>query len=152
MRWRRSNKRPKWFKAVRRLDEAEGKERFKPFRLEESRIKRSPYTHPYKRLNVEGEAVSKRWEPKPLLDIFNEENCVVVVAELKGFKRENIKVSVENQQLTLSAKSQNRRYYKRLNLPDVVIPESMHTTYKNGVLEIRLRKAAKESAISKLAG
>ncbi|MEM2419555.1 MAG: Hsp20/alpha crystallin family protein [Candidatus Bathyarchaeia archaeon] len=152
MRWRRSNKRPRWFKAVRRLDEAEGKERFKPVRLKESRIKRSPYTHPYKRLNVEWKAVSKWREPKPLLDVFNEEDCIVIVAELKGFKRENIKVNVENQQLTLSAKFQNRRYYKRLNLPDVVIPESMHTTYKNGVLEIRLKKATKESAISKLAG
>jgi HSP20 family protein len=103
-------------------------------------------------LKIDGKTASKWREPKPLLDVFNEENCIVVVAELKGFKRENIKISVEKQQLTLSAKAQNRRYYKRLNLPDAVIPESMHTTYKNGVLEIRLKKALKESPISKLAG
>jgi len=48
---------------------------------------------------------------------------------------------VKDQKLTLSAKSKDRRYYKSLNLPNAVIPNAMHTKYKNGVLEIRLRKA-----------
>jgi HSP20 family protein len=152
MRWRRSDKRPKWFKAVRKLDEAESARRLKPIKFECFKTRGNPYIYPYKRLKIDGKTASKWREPKPLLDVFNEENCIVVVAELKGFKRENIKISVEKQQLTLSAKAQNRRYYKRLNLPDAVIPESMHTTYKNGVLEIRLKKALKESPISKLAG
>lgn len=152
MRWRRSNKRPKWFKAVRRLDEAEGNKRLKPVKFKQFRFERNPCTYSYKRLKIDVKSVSEWKEPNPLLDIFDEEDCIIVVAELKGFKKENIKIKLEKGQLTLSARTQNRKYYKRLNLPDIVVPESMHTTYKNGVLEIRLKKAVGKSAISRLVG
>ena len=33
-----------------------------------------------------------------------------------------------------------------------VIPNSIRTAYKNGVLEIRLRKAIEEKAVDKVAG
>jgi HSP20 family molecular chaperone IbpA len=147
MRWRKSERRPKWFKAVKRLDEAEGGKRPKTFAFRN--VKSREYTRGRERLEID---VSKCREPKPLLDVLNLEDSVLVVAELKGFKRENIKVDVDGTSLILSAENQNRRYYKRLNLPAKVIPESMHATYKNGVLEIRLKKAVKENAISKLAG
>jgi HSP20 family molecular chaperone IbpA len=80
-------------------------------------------------------------EPKPLIDIFQENNYITVVAEIAGFNRETLKINVKAQKLTLSAKTKDRRYYKSLNLPKVVIPNAMHTEFKNGVLEIKLRKA-----------
>jgi len=147
MRWRRSEKRPKWFKAVRRLDEADGRKSPKTFVFRN--FKSREYMHGHKRLEMD---VSKCREPKPLLDVLNLEDSILVVAELKGFKKENIKVNVDKRLLILNAKNQNRKYYKRLNLPARVIPESMHTTYKNGVLEVRLKKAVEENAVSKLAG
>ena len=90
---------------------------------------------------------SKRYEkrkfenPKPLIDIFQENNYITVVAEIVGFNKETLKISVKEQKLTLSAKSKDRRYYKSLNLPTVVVPSAMHTKFKNGVLEIRIKKA-----------
>jgi HSP20 family molecular chaperone IbpA len=80
-------------------------------------------------------------DPKPLIDIFQENNYITIVAEIVGFNKETLKINVKDQKLTLSAKSKDRRYYKSLNLPKVVIPNAMHTKYKNGVLEIKLRKA-----------
>ncbi|MEM3874977.1 MAG: Hsp20/alpha crystallin family protein [Candidatus Bathyarchaeia archaeon] len=95
----------------------------------------------------------KNWrEPEPLVDVFREKDRIVIVAELKGFKRENIKVQAEKRQLTLMAKAQGRRYYKSLNLPDAVIPEAARITYKNGVLEIQLKKAIEERPLDKVAG
>lgn len=91
-------------------------------------------------------------EPEPLIDIFKEKDSIVVVAELKGFKRENIKAYAERQRVVLSAKTQGRKYYKSLNLPKEVIPETMRVTYKNGVIEIRLKRALEEKAIKKVAG
>ncbi len=85
-------------------------------------------------------------EPKPLIDIFQESNFVTIVAEIAGFNRETLKIHVKDQKLTLSAKSKDRRYYKSLNLPKVVIPTVMYTKFKNGVLEIKLKKA--ETAIN----
>jgi HSP20 family protein len=67
------------------------------------------------------------------------------VAEIAGFNKETFKINVKDQKITLSAKSKERRYYKSLNLPKVVIPNAMHTKYKNGVLEIKLKKAETEA-------
>jgi len=78
---------------------------------------------------------------KPLIDIFQESGYITIVAEIVGFNKETLKINVKDQKITLSAKSKERRYYKSLNLPTVVIPDAMHTKFKNGVLEVRLKKA-----------
>ena len=91
-------------------------------------------------------------EPKPLIDIFQEESWLTIVAEIAGFNKETLKIDVKDQKITLSAKGKDRRYYKSLNLPKVVIPNIIHTTYKNGVLEIKLKKAFKEEPIKKQVG
>jgi hypothetical protein len=91
-------------------------------------------------------------EPQPLIDIFQEETCVIVVAEIAGFNKETLKIDVKDQKLTLSAKAKDRQYYKSLNLPKEVIPNIFHTTYKNGVLEIKLKKADKQETIKKQVG
>ena len=88
-------------------------------------------------------------EPKPLIDIFQENNYITIVAEIAGFNKETFKIHVKDQKLTLSAKAKDRRYYKSLNLPKVVIPNDIHTTFKNGVLEIKLKKAEKPQTINK---
>jgi HSP20 family molecular chaperone IbpA len=84
----------------------------------------------------------KKFEnPTPLIDIFQDSNNITIVAEIAGFNKETLKINVRDQKITLSAKTKDRRYYKSLNLPKVVIPNQTHTKYKNGVLEIKLKKA-----------
>ena len=89
----------------------------------------------------------KKAEPelKPLIDIFQDNANITIIAEIPGFNKDTLKINVDNQKLTLSAKSKDRRYYKSLNLPKVVIPNAMHTKFKNGVLEIKLKKAETEA-------
>jgi len=103
--------------------------------------------HPQKYRLPKGYAKRKWKEPKPLIDIFQENSWITIVAEIAGFNKETLKINVKDQKLTLSAKAKDRKYYKSLNLPKVVIPNIMHTTYKNGVLEIKLKKAVKEETI-----
>lgn len=91
-------------------------------------------------------------EPRPLIDVLENDNDICVVAEFAGFNREDIRIGLKEQKLTLSAGSLERKYHKSLNLPRRVIPSTLCTTYKNGVLEIRLKKAANEEAIDKVAG
>ena len=91
-------------------------------------------------------------EPKPLIDLFQDNNSVTIVAEIAGFQQDSFKIAIKDQKLTLSAKAKDRRYYKSLNLPKVVIPTVAHTTFKNGVLEIKLKKAQKEQTIKQQAG
>jgi HSP20 family protein len=94
-----------------------------------------------------------KWkEPKPLIDIFQEQHWITIVAQIAGFNQETVKINVKDQKLTLSAKAKDRRYYKTLNLPKIVIPNIARTTYKNGVLEIKLKKATEEESIKQQAG
>ena len=133
--WKRSRKHLKW------LDLAGGKNRSKILRainLGTSRIVHPPYYRSSKSY------AKRKWkEPTPLIDIFQEKNWITVVAEIAGFNRETLKINVKDRKITLSAKAKNRRYYKSLNLPKVVVPSAVHTTFKNGVLEIKLKKAPK---------
>ena len=92
--------------------------------------------------------LAKRQDPKPLIDIFQDNNNITIIAEIAGFNKESFKINVKDQKITLSAKSKERRYYKSLNLPKVVIPDETHTKYKIGVLEINLKKA-ESTAIGK---
>ncbi len=84
--------------------------------------------------------------------MFQDKTWVTVVAQITGFNQDTFKISVKEQKLTLSAKAKDRRYYKSLNLPKVVIPKVAQSTFKNGVLEIKLKKAAKEGTIKQQAG
>ena len=79
------------------------------------------------------------------IDIFQDSKNITIIAEIAGFNRDALKINVKDQKITLSAKSKERRFYKSLNLPKVVIPDETHTKFKNGVLEIKLKKAQSTS-------
>lgn len=91
-------------------------------------------------------------EPQPLIDIFQEKDWVTIVAEIAGFNKESFKIDVKDQKITLQAKAKDRRYYKSLNLPKEVNQNVFHTNYKNGVLEIKLKKANDEETINRQVG
>jgi len=148
--WRRSKKHLKRFKISEALKRIENKKAPPTFRFKNPRIKKHACTYIYRIPKNHGER--KEREPEPLIDILEEKDEVTVVAEFVGFNRENLRVHVKNQRLILSAETLDRKYYKSLNLPMGVIPNSIRTAYKNGVLEIRLRKAIEEKAVDKVAG
>ncbi len=88
-------------------------------------------------------------DPEPLVDVLEEKSQIVVVAEFAGFDRNDLKINARNQRLTLSAVSAGRKYHKSLNLPKRVIPNAIRTTFKNGVLEIQLKKAIASNKVEK---
>jgi HSP20 family molecular chaperone IbpA len=135
--WKRSRKHLKRLDLNNR-DRTNAENHSKISRVETMRTARSLYPKYYRSPQ---NCAKRKWkEPKPLIDIFQEKNWITIVAEIAGFNKETLKINVKDQKLTLSAKAKNRRYYKSLNLPKVVIPNAIHTTYKNGVLEIKLQK------------
>jgi HSP20 family molecular chaperone IbpA len=143
MKWRRSRKHLKWIDLTN-PDRVNAKDRSKILRVENMRAPRSLYPSYYRSSQSN---IKRKWkEPKPLIDIFQEKNWITIVAEIAGFNKETLKINVKDQKLTLSAKAKDRRYYKSLNLPKVVVPNVVHTTYKNGVLEIKLKKSNKQGS------
>jgi len=148
--WRRYKKRSKRFHISRDFNKVKDKKIDQPFRINYLRIKRGTYPYKHSLLNTYR---GRKWkEPKPLIDVLEEKNKIIIVAEFAGFKRENLKIHVKDQRLILSAEASDRKYHKSLNLPKRVIPSTMCTSYKNGVLEIEFEKAVKEKAIDKVVG
>lgn len=78
---------------------------------------------------------------EPLVDVLDEGERVVVVAELPGVGEEDIHVTVQGDILEVAAATRDRQYHREILLPAAVNPESLECSYRNGVLEIRLAKA-----------
>jgi len=83
-------------------------------------------------------------EREPLVDVIEENGEIAVFAELPGVEKNDIRLHSNEKNLTISVDSKGRKYYKELELPDSVLATSAKATYKNGVLEVRLKKAERK--------
>ena len=79
-------------------------------------------------------------EIEPLVDVFDEGDHLRVIAELPGVWEGSIKAEVKRDKLTISADAPDRKYRREVPLPLLVEAESTELMYKNGVLEIDLKK------------
>ena len=149
-RWRRNRRNSNRFNIFKAFSRGKEKNASQASRPRKSKSKRLTYANRYTLPKKRAERNVRELEP--LIDVLEEKDDVIVVAELAGFNKENLKIHVKNQRLTLSAESSDRKYHKSLNLPKRVIPSTIHTKYKNGVLEIQLKKVAEEKTIDKVAG
>ncbi|MBI4339628.1 MAG: Hsp20 family protein [Chloroflexi bacterium] len=78
---------------------------------------------------------------EPLVDVLDEGDRILVVAEMPGIEEEDVQVKAEGDILEIAASSGQRRYHKEVLLPSPVDPEKVTTSYRNGILEVRLTKA-----------
>lgn len=102
----------------------------------------------------------KAW---PAIDMVEQDDNVMVRAEVPGCKADDIDISVYNNTLTISGEKKESKeekekgyYYaessygsfrRDVNLPAEVDPNKVEATCKDGVLSIRLPKAAKSKAV-----
>ena len=86
-------------------------------------------------------------EREPIVDVFEEEDYLRVMAELPGVEENEINLKVEDNTLTISTDTSARTYYKKVELPTSVKKEVFESSYRNGILEVKLRKMKKNSQI-----
>jgi HSP20 family protein len=77
-----------------------------------------------------------------ITDTFDEDDCLVVIAELPGVDEKDIEVEVKGDRLVLSTKSQSHQHQKEIDLP-CTVKDRPSLTYKNGILRISLEKEPK---------
>jgi HSP20 family protein len=77
---------------------------------------------------------------EPLVDVFDENGSVLVVAELPGVAEGEIEVSVADDILAPKTTGR-RRYAKEILLPAAVDPATLTKAHTNGVLEVKAKKA-----------
>ena len=77
---------------------------------------------------------------EPLVDVLDEGDRLLVIAELPGVDEKDIKLEVQEDILELTAETGDRKYVKEVLLPSAVDAASVQSSYRNGILEIRLAK------------
>ncbi len=77
---------------------------------------------------------------EPLVDVFDEPDVVVVVAELPGVTEQHVTVALSGRTLSLSAEEGDRKYSKEITLPAEVEAGSQALQYTNGILKLTYRK------------
>jgi len=87
-------------------------------------------------------ALDVKSEREPLVDIMEEAETIKVIAEVPGVEKNDIQLYGTERSLTIKVDTPTRKYFKEVELPAEVDPKSAKSTYKNGVLEVILKKTA----------
>ena len=74
---------------------------------------------------------------EPLVDIFEEKDHTLVVAEMPGTSLEDIKISINEDLLEIDASKGEKKYRKEVLLPRSFSREKMKISCNNGILEIK---------------
>lgn len=81
-------------------------------------------------------------EREPIIDVFDEKDHILVIAELPGVSEKDIKTELKGDILNISTQKKERKYKKEILLPSRVEAEPTSSIYKNGILELKLKKQA----------
>jgi HSP20 family protein len=98
----------------------------------------------------------------PAVDVLESKDAYLIRAELPGMKREEIKVEVKDGNLALSGETKAEKpadgveyrhvervaakFWRSFSLPETANPDGIEASYKDGILEIRVPKAAEAKA------
>jgi len=105
----------------------------------------------------DGGTITAAWYPA--CDVFEDKDAVKIVAEVPGVPAEDVKISLENNILTIrgekkqQAEERNERVHRyersygvferSFALPSTVDPDKIQAGYQNGVLTVTVPKAEK---------
>jgi len=101
-----------------------------------------PHIEPFG--NIRQDTQSGRTEVQevrePMVDVFEEDDHLLVLAELPGISKEDVRIDLKDDVLTISAERGDKKYRKEVLLPRSVSKEKMQVSCNNGMLEIKCPK------------
>ena len=77
---------------------------------------------------------------EPMVDVFEELDHVLVVAELPGIREEDLELELRDDILVIEAETGEKKYRKEVLLPAAFTAEVMSRACSNGVLQVRFQK------------
>lgn len=75
---------------------------------------------------------------EPPADVFEESDQILVLAEMPGIVREDVRWDLKGDILEIAAESGRKKYRKLVRLPAIPRPTGIAYTCRNGVLEVKL--------------
>ena len=109
-----------------------------------------PIVEPFGNIKKTPKGPTVEEEREPITDVFNETEEIRVYAEMPGVNEADIKLDLKGDILDISVQlgdsavggsaSGGRKYHKEVLLPAKVKVETLTSTYKNGILEVKIKK------------
>ena len=86
--------------------------------------------------------LSKPFVPKKSWpgSIEQDDECVFITIDLPGFDKKNLKLKVNEDHIAVKAEQDERKHSSSKALPCPVDPSTAKATYRNGVLDVKVRK------------
>ncbi|MEF8847617.1 MAG: Hsp20/alpha crystallin family protein [Candidatus Thermoplasmatota archaeon] len=81
---------------------------------------------------------------KPSPDVIEGSEIISVTVSIPGVKKEDIDLKVSQNSVRIKVNSYRNRYDEKVNLPCPVKPKTTKASYKNGVLDITIKKRQKK--------
>ena len=116
------------------------------------------FERPFERIPVTTFSVSEKFR-EPFVDVNETRDELIITAELPGVDKKDIEINLTENEIEIRAERREEKkreregeimirkgyvgFRKYLTLPVPVNPDTAKATYKNGVLEIRVKKAAR---------
>lgn len=86
---------------------------------------------------------------EPVVDIIKDVDKLKIIAELPGVTKSDLRITANETSLTIESLSGERRYNKKIELPNEIEPSSGKSSYKNGILEVTFKlKDSKDQGVS----
>ena len=82
-------------------------------------------------------------EREPLADVNTTDKEIKVIVEMRGVKKEDIKINATEGMVEITTTGSQRKYHKTLELPAEADIDSARSNYNNGILEIVFNKKTK---------
>ena len=96
--------------------------------------------------NLEKEPISGqrkvRETREPLVEVNEDQDQIIIIAEMPGVSKEDIELNATNNSITISTEKivSGRSYFKEIDLPAAIDSDYAKARYTNGILEVKLKK------------
>lgn len=84
-------------------------------------------------------------EREPLTDVIEGDKEVTVTVELPGVEKQDIDLKATEEDLEISVDTPHHKYHKIVDFSAEVKPKTTKATYKNGVLDVVIRRKKMEN-------
>ena len=81
---------------------------------------------------------------EPPTDVIDGDKEVSITVDIPGVEKEDIDLHITDNTLEITVNDPKRNYYKIINLPCDVNPKKSNVTYKNGVLNVIIKRKKKK--------
>ncbi|HIH97052.1 MAG TPA: Hsp20/alpha crystallin family protein [Thermoplasmata archaeon] len=84
-------------------------------------------------------------EREPLTDIIEGKEDVSITVEIPGVEKNNVDLRTTEDTLEIKVDAERRKYHKVIDLPCKVLPKTTKATYKNGILDVVIKRSEKDN-------